>query len=72
MNLIYLIFSGAGQGNNQKVANKVRQKASKSLLRRKFIFRDGWMKKTCQRALARVGVRAKIGGNGDEGNADSI
>ena len=25
-----------------------------------------------QRALARVGVRAKIGGNGDEGNGDII
>ena len=30
MNLIYLIFSGGGQGNNQKATNKVRQKASKS------------------------------------------
>ena len=63
---------GAGQDDNQKATNKVRQKASKSLLRRKFIFWDGWMKKTCQRALARVGVRAKIRRNGGEGNGDNI
>jgi hypothetical protein len=33
-----LIFSGGGQGNNQKVANKVRQKASKSRAGRGVIY----------------------------------
>jgi hypothetical protein len=38
MNLIYLIISGGGQGNNQKATNKVRQKSSKSRAGRRVFY----------------------------------